>query len=373
VRVAVVGGGIVGLFAARYLEREGAEVSVFEAGTPGAGSVHAAGIIEPTTAYRTNTFAFLRRVVRLWRNGTCTFRGTDARWLLESLRQLERTPVEGAEAAMRELATTSIAEYRAMAEERNDFDFADRGLVERYDDPRHFAEERADAEARRSVVPVEVRPEGPAGSLFFPEVAWLHTERFVDRIVKELPRSRFVRQRVVRVGLDGTVGAGATSSRFDAVLACTGVSCRRLGVPLTGVRGYGWHARSRARLDQATIHVDRGIALVPFPQEVKVTGGWDFDLSDGLGHVDSVLAAVRRVIAIDELLDFKEGSRPCTPDGLPTAGRRDRLVVATGGFRLGWSFAPGLGRHAARLALGRERNEPFLARFCGGLRSGNVG
>ena len=34
--VAIVGGGLVGLFAALYLAREGADVVVFEAGDPGA-------------------------------------------------------------------------------------------------------------------------------------------------------------------------------------------------------------------------------------------------------------------------------------------------------------------------------------------------
>jgi glycine/D-amino acid oxidase-like deaminating enzyme len=48
------------------------------------------------------------------------------------------------------------------------------------------------------------------------------------------------------------------------------------------------------------------------------------------------------------------------------------LVVATGGFRLGWSFAPGLGRHAARLDVGHVDNDPFLARYCGTLRSGDL-
>lgn len=360
----------MGLFAAWYLEREGADVSLFEEGALGAGSVHAAGIIEPATAYRTNTIAFLRRVWRYWRSGTCTFRGVDARWLVESARQLERPPPAEAEDTLRELSSTSVGAYRALAGERNDFDYAERGLVERYDDPTHFAEETAVALARKASVPVEVRSEGRAGSLVFPEVSWLDTERFVDRISRELTKSHVVRRQVHRVQLDGTVSVDGATDRFDAVVVCAGVSCRRLGVPLTGVRGYGWRVRSRDRVGSATIYVDRGIAVVPFAQELKVTGGWDFDLSTDPAHARTVLEAARRVVTIDAISDFKQGSRPCTPDGLPTVGRRERAIVATGGFRLGWSFAPGLGRRAARLALGSEANEPFLARFCGSLRSG---
>ncbi len=159
-KVAVVGGGIVGLFTAYHLEKEGVDVTLFEEGAPGAGSVHAAGIIEPQTAYRTNTISFLRRVWRFWKGGTCTFRGVDPSWLVETLRQLERTPLEGMETVLRELAETSLAQYAALALERNDFDYTELGLIERFDDPTHFAEERDLAISRRSVVPVEVREEG---------------------------------------------------------------------------------------------------------------------------------------------------------------------------------------------------------------------
>jgi len=363
----------VGLFSAWYLEREGADVTLYEPGPLGAGSVHAAGIIEPATAYTTNTFSFLRRVWRFWRSGTCTFRSADPRWLVESAHQLERPTPAGAEEVMRELSNTSVELYRALAEEKNDFDSGTGGLLERFDDRAHFSEEVALALARRAEVPVEVRAEPDAGSLFFPQVSWLHTERFVERLAAELHRTEVVRQRVGRVGLDGTLTTGPTTSRFDAVIACTGVSCRRLGVPLTGVRGYGWHAVAAEPVERSTIFVDRGIAVVPLGAGVKVTGGWDFDLSASPRHSRSVFQAVRRAVPLRSIVDFKEGSRPCTPDGLPTVGRSGQLVVATGGFRLGWSFAPGLGRRAAQLALGQIGDDPFLARYCGALHAGSVG
>ena len=371
--VAVVGGGIVGLLAAWNLEKEGADVTLFEEGALGAGSIHAAGIIEPMNAFRTNTFAFLRTVWRFWRRGTCTFRSVDARWLFDSLRHLERDPPAAAADCLREMAQTSVADYQAFADGRNDFAYTPLGLVEPYDDPAHFSEERETALARQSLFPVEVRErKGFAGELYFPDASWLHTEQFVARLAGELKRTRVVRQRVHRVEIDGTVSADSARSRFDAVVVCTGVSCRKLGVPLTGVRGYGWHARSRSPVDRATIFVDRGIAVVPFATEVKVTGGWDFDLSNRPYHSRQVLASAQQVHALDEVLDFREGSRPCTPDGLPTVGKQGQVVVATGGFRLGWSFGPALGRHAALLALGRTRNDPFLARFATSLHSATL-
>ena len=369
-KVAVVGGGIAGLFAAWYLQRENAEVALFEPGPLGAGSIHAAGIIEPSTAYRTNTLSFLRRVVRLYRNGTCRFRSADPRWLAESLRQFERAPPPGAEAVIGEISSVSVAAYRQFADRANDFGYAAGGLIERFEDPAHFAEERAEALARQAKVPVEVREHGRVGELFFPEVSWLHTEKFVDRMRRELPAVEVVPKAVDRVALDGSVVVEGGTRRFDGVVAATGVGLRRLGVPLTGLRGYGWRTRASGRAEVATILVDRGIAIVPFADETKVTGGWDFDLSTDPRRARGVRDAIERAVPLDGPLDLKQGSRPCTPDGLPTVGRRERLVVATGGFRLGWSFAPGMGRAAARLALGESENDPFLARFCSHLHAG---
>jgi D-proline dehydrogenase len=372
-KTAVVGGGIVGLFTAWYLEREGADVTLFEEGPLGAGSVHAAGIIEPANAFRTNTVEFLRRVWRLWRRGTCTFRQFDGRWLFESLHELERTPADGMDACLREMADTSVARYEALAQEKNDFQYTPSGVLESYDDPRHFTHERDLALARKSYLPVEVREqEGFAGALFFPEVRSLHTEQFAERMARELRATKVVHRRVRRVELDGTVLADASAGRFDAVAVCTGVSCRNLGVPVTGVRGYGWHTRGPRTTSAAVIFEDRGIAAVPFAGELKVTGGWDFDLSTRPYQVESVLRTARGAVPIETILDFKQGSRPCTPDGLPTVGRKGQVVVATGGFRLGWSFGPALGRHAAQLCLDQTRNQPFLARFCGQIHSGNL-
>ena len=145
-----------------------------------------------------------------------------------------------------------------------------------------------------------------------------------------------------------------------------------MGIPLTGIRGYGWHIRTRTPVEVATIAADRGIALVPSAGSLKVTGGWDFDLSTTWSGADQVLDVVRQLIAIDEVVDFSEGSRPCTPDGLPTVGRQGSLVAANGGFRLGWSFAPAMGDWAARLCLGQATNDRFLSRFCGSLHYGRL-
>jgi D-proline dehydrogenase len=363
-RFAVVGAGIVGLFAAYHLRRQGVEVAVFDPLAPGARSVHAAGIIEPTRAYRTNTWAFVRRVAGYLKRGTSTVRSVDLRWLLSSARWLGRDPLPGMEDALARLADRSLEVYAAMAAERNDFDYRREGLLERYRDSRLFRAERASAEARAGRDPVEVNEEpGGGGSLFFPGLGWVHTERAVRRLVAEVGETAFVRRRVDTVATNGTVVTDGSAQRFDGVVVATGIAGRRLGLPLTAVRGYGWHLRSGRAVRCATIFVDEGVALAPFDGDLKATGGWQFDLSDDPSHAAPVLAAVRNVVPDAEVVSFDHGWRPCPPDGLPLVSLHERVAIANGGFRLGWSFAPALGAEAAELVLGQRAADPFLARF----------
>lgn len=367
-KVAVVGAGIVGLFAARALAREGVEVEVFDPAPPGARSVHAAGIIEPTRAYRTNTWEFVRRALHLTRNGTSSWRSVDPRWLLESLRQLGRPEHPGSAAALARLSGRSLAMYAELAEQRNDFEYRREGLLEVYRDPTLFAAERRGAEKLASSVPFEVR-EGTdgAGALFFPTVGWLHTERCVARLVADLAGVRFHRSAVDAIEPEGVVRVAGSATPFDRVVLATGVFARRLGIPLTAVRGFGWHLRSRAPPRCATIDTDTGVALAPFAGDLKATGGWLFDLGSGWSSAAPVLERVRRLVPVEEVVSADHGWRPCSPDGLPVVSRAGNYIVANGGFRLGWSFAPSLGEEAASLAVGTAENDRFLARFSGGL------
>jgi len=56
----------------------------------------------------------------------------------------------------------------------------------------------------------------------------------------------------------------------------------------------------------------------------------------------------------------------------PIVARKDNLVVATGGFRLGWSFAPAIGRYAADLALGKVKSYPHISKYAERLHSGRL-
>jgi glycine/D-amino acid oxidase-like deaminating enzyme len=370
---AVIGGGITGLFAAYHLQKEGASATLYERGELGCDSVHACGIIEPENFYRTNNFEYLRRAWKYWRNGSTSFRSVDRRWLFGYLKWYGRDPSHEAWEKIHQMGLSSFDEYTRMTEQKDDFMFTMGGLVERYETRKGFEAAVKSAKEKTPPVAYEVREEkGWAGVVFFPHMGWLHTELFVKRMERELSKVNIVHKKVDRLAIDGSLSAGGEEKKFDAVIASTGVACRKLGLPLTAVKGYGWHVLPKKKLDVAVIYADRGLAAVPLGEEAKVTGGWDFDLSQRTTHSKLIMERAERLVGIEKVIDFKSGSRPCSPDGLPVVGRKGNVVAATGGFRLGWSYAPAIGKEAVQLALGRTQNDPFLSRFCKAMRTANI-
>ena len=371
--VAVVGGGITGLFAARYLRAEGAVVTLFEQTRPGAGSVHAAGILEGHNYYTINNLRYLRRAYRYLANGSSRFRRVDRRWLGQYLRHFgdELRPEDLARTG--ELGRTSLEEYRRLAEEENDFGFVVGGLEERYDRASLFRDAHRNHEDRSTGERVEVTENGRGGgSLLYPDMGWLDTDRCVQRLVRDLQGVRWERAEVSRIELNGTLSTKGGPHRFDRVVVTAGIACRKMGLPITAVKGYGWKSLGKRPVSRATIFADWGIAAVPLDGVTKVTGGWDFTFAPGPAGAQRLWARARRLMELSAEARVEEGYRPATPDGLPLVGRKGNVAVATGGFRLGWSFGPGLARDAVGLVLDRDREDPFLARFMGSLRAGSL-
>ncbi len=372
-RVAVVGGGITGLFVARYLRSRSVEVTLYERSRMGAGSVHAAGILEGHNYYTINNLRYLRRALRYLGNGSSQVRRVDRRWLSNYLRSFGRTLRPEDLARVAELGSHSLREYAALAESIDDFGFRMGGLTERYEQPRLFQDALRNLRSRPTEERVEVTEEKDGGgSLHYPDMGWLDTDRCIHRLTRELSGVRTAIAEVDSVRLDGTVGSSEGSDPFDRVIVTAGIACRRLGLPITAVKGYGWTAPPVPSLRNAVIFADWGLAAVPLAQGVKVTSGWDFTFSADNRRASALWSRARTLLGSDGNVPVEQGYRPTTPDGLPLVGRRDRLIVATGGFRLGWSLAPGLARHAVDLALDTAPEDPFLSRYCGTLRTGRL-
>lgn len=371
--VAVIGGGVTGLFAALYLRRGGERVTIYERSHLGAGSVHAAGILEGPACQQINNWSYLRTALRHLRTGSSSFRQLDGGWLRSYVRNFGKPLTREDETKVLDMGSFSTKEYKALSERANDFDLSFGGLTEVYDRPGSFQVARAELEGNgedRSALVTELA--NGSGNIHHPNVGWLDTDLLAARLARELEGTEVVIGEVGKLSLNGNVSALGRERRFDTVVLAAGVACRRMGIPVTSLKGFGWRIHAREQPKSAMIFVDSGLCVVPLSQGAKLTGGFDFSFSGSTYRAEALLNRMRQRVGITEVGPVQTGHRPTTPDGLPIVGRHEQVVVATGGFTLGWTLGPGIAHAAAELALGHGREDPFLGRFLHRMKDGDL-
>lgn len=357
-KAVVIGGGVVGLFTAYYLSREGASVTIIDP-HPGERSRAAAGILEFTRfkINRINVPGYPTSYLKMLARGNARIRHLDLKWLAAYVRVYAKEAPREVWEAVKEMGRFSWAEYRRLAEEKNDFDYAEEPLYELVEDVEAEAEE-----LRRDPLQPKFEIAEFAGrqAIAYLEAAKLSTDLAIARLMAEA-KAELVEASAEAVG-DGYAVVRGKRVEGDVVVVAAGVGVAGLlGLPVAPFKGYGFRLRAEARPRGMFIDLaDTGVAVVPLSQWVKATGRFDLDSSQDDSPATRVLAGAEKLLGKAEVVDLAVGYRPCTPDGLPIVERTgERVVVATGACRLGWTFGPALGRYAADLALGRRKETPF--------------
>ncbi len=359
--IAVVGGGVVGLFTAYYLMREGADVVLVEARDVARSSRAAAGVLEFTKfeLNRINVKGYVSRYLKMVISGKAAIRRIDPLWLRIYLKMYGRDPGADVWAFMREMAQFSKKEYFRLAEESNDFELREEPVYEVVEDV-----EREVEALRRD----PLRPRFEVGELdgrrviVYLDAVVVSTDLLAERLIREVSRVKTIRRAAVDLKDGGLVLDGGERLEVDGVVFAGGWWCRQLGVPVAPLKGYGVRAFAAQKPGRPIADFVGGVFVVPFSRWVKITGRFDVDPHPDLKHLDKVLEAARRWVSDFEVFDIAVGYRPCTPDGLPILERRGNAVVATGTCRLGWTYGPAMGRLAAEMALGKRGGTPLTSR-----------
>lgn len=135
-------------------------------------------------------------------------------------------------------------------------------------------------------------------------------------------------------------------------------------VPLGVKRGYHMHyaAEVSARLRHPVVDVENGFLITPMARGIRLTTGVELGLRD-TGKTPVQLAAVepaaRELFPLGARLDDEPwmGCRPCTPDMLPIIGpapRHSGMWFAFGHAHLGLTLGPVTGRLISELMTGSE-------------------
>ncbi len=403
--VAVIGGGLVALCSALYLERSGRAVTVLERATVGSGASRGNGG-QIVTADPLPAPGMVREGLRHWFSPSSAFyihprslpalapflirfaRSANERSYLESFRALDRLN-RAREMLFDELAeigigshfqpTGNLKTFREHVTARREWEAAGRlaelGLSR---EPGEFLDE----DGLRALEPSL----GPAARWGFlrPDVRFGDPSAFVDQLRAHLTeRDVTLREGARVVGLQERgaavrVAQDDTEEEYDQVLIAAGMGSpsllRSLGVrlPLVAGIGYSFTVRPSSMPRYTVLLGEAHVGATPLDSErLRIAGTMELGARPG-ANADARISAIARAAGpfldgVDwaQISDRWAGSRPMTPDGLPYIGRVtgcQRVFVATGHNMLGLSLAPATGHEIARLMTGAGA-EDALAPF----------
>lgn len=392
----VIGGGIVGLSSALYLEQSGWEVTVLDmADFTQNCSYGNAGYICPSHFIPLATPGIVQQGFKWMLNSTSPFYIQPRlswpliNWGLKFIRSAKPEKVAAAAVPLRDIALLSMQCYDDWRKlPAFDFFYEKKGILELFqtDEKAHHAEETVhqakalglDAGLLTAAQVQQLEPHTQViakGAIFFRCDAHCYPNDLMKNLISYL-RNAGVQLRPTEpvTGFEknnGRITAVKTPHAAydaDAIVLATGSWSQplaaQLGLDLPVVAGRGYSvttADERFRINYPSVLMEGRVALTPMDGRTRFGGTMEITsmkVPPRMNRVRGILDAVKRYypafdIPMPAPQDVWYGYRPCSADGLPYIGRSSKLqnlIVATGHSMLGLSLGAGTGRLVAEIA-----------------------
>lgn len=399
-RVAVIGGGIVGICSAYYLRKAGHDVTVIDQSDLSDGcSFGNAGMIVPSHFIPLAAPGMISKGIRWMFDSTSPFyvrprlSGDLIRWGYYFYKHATAEHVCRSIPALKELSLFSKAMYQQLARELPfEFGFEERGLLMLYQN-----EETAHEEAETAVIAnrqgieahvltaTEVQKLEPdvqlnvLGGVYFPGDAHLAPNRLMAELIALLKEmgvrvlgSTLVTDFEIQDSIIKKIIFKDADLDFDEVVVATGswsgavMQKLHIDLPMQAGKGYSFTLPDvEKNVRVPSILLEARVAVTPMGHHLRFGGTMEIG---GLSHsinmnrVRGIVNAIPRYypemrVALPPVEKVWHGLRPCSPDGLPFIGRSKKinnLVIATGHSMMGLSLGPGTGKLVAEL-IAREK------------------
>lgn len=396
--VIIIGGGVVGLSSAWYLQRAGYQVTVLNQGdmlsscsTGNAGYIcpsHVVPLAAPGMVAKglkmmldpkAPFYIRPRMNADLWRWTWLFMQHANHRHLLASREALAGLSLMSQHAREEIEVTTGI-----------EADYTRKGLLMACVSKRHLEQETAESEhaiAMGMEVQIlsseEIRALDPAldmdltGGVLYPGDTHIHPGKWMAGLrevllgdgVQIMPNTT-VTSLVKRGNQVVGVQTSAGEMEADEVVLCGGAWSGELlkkqgfRLPMQGAKGYSFTLDNPPVLPTFPfILADHKVAVTPMGNQLRFAGTLELaglDPSMNLQRLDRIIEVVKQSIPAYRDYDFSgiqpwAGFRPCSPDGLPYIGRwpgLSGLTIATGHAMLGMTLGAGTGQLVSDILTG---------------------
>ncbi|KWR84799.1 MULTISPECIES: FAD-binding oxidoreductase [Pseudomonas] len=412
----VVGGGIVGVCCALYLQREGYRVTLVDPAAPGDSTAKwSCGQMAVSEVIPLSKPGILMKVPGwlLDQRGPLALRPSALPgilpWFLRFVACARHSKIAEIARDMARLTHHVYEDYAPLLDACADKSLlGQRPIIEVFDSPAALVHERPHLELRKSLGFQSEELDGAAigdlepalagkfrHGLLFPDWRAVNdTEGFIAALTESFIAQGGirVRERVKHIDESADRAAGVTladGSRYPAqlVVVAAGTGSRQffeqlgVSIPLAGIAGYqAVLPTPGVDIRHSVIYADGGFCFAPMTRGLQIGGTIEFagpNAEPNFRRAEIILEKARRVLPqLDTAkVEFGVGYRPFLPDTKPVIDRSPRLgnvLMAFGHGQLGLTLGATTGRLVADLAAGRRPAQdlsPFSTRrfaFIGG-------
>jgi D-amino-acid dehydrogenase len=386
----IIGGGIIGLFSAYYLNQSGQEVEILELGDLlDNASFGNAGMIVPSHFIPLAAPGMIEQGIRWMFDSKSPFYVKPSLnpeligWGLKFMKAANKKHVERSAVALRDLSLLSKNLYLDFEKQAGfDFGFADKGILMLFKTPKFEEEERHTAEKAvqlgldaRYLTPDECRKLQPdisldiLGAVHYHCDAHLYPNKLIAGLVKHLEaagvkihRNTPITQIEHTAGKITSVISNDKKFTGDSYVLASGswapavAKLAGLKIPMMPGKGYSFMVNQPEK--QMTIPAllcEARVSVTPMNGSIRFGGTMEIGkINDkiNMNRVTGIQESIPKYFpeiapALPQQKDIWFGFRPCSPDGLPYIGKSSKysnLTVATGHGMMGLSLAPATGK-----------------------------
>ncbi|MFY0686658.1 MAG: FAD-dependent oxidoreductase [Cyclobacteriaceae bacterium] len=386
--VIVIGGGVVGLCSAYYLQQTGYEVTVLEKGRLGEGtSFGNAGMIVPSHFVPLAQPGMIAKGMKWMFDSESPFYVKPRlsfdlfKWGWQFYQHANDRHVTSSAEVLANLNLLSKQCYLELTRDLKGFNVNQRGLV-MYCKTQHALDEEAEIAERAHQIGMkaEVMTSNQLreldanitlnvfGGVYFPQDAFLTPATFMNTmqdVLKKKGVTLIERASIdqFEINHDQVIACHAGERRYPAdqfVIAAGSWSAqlsKQLGINLNMQAGKGYSMTLSDPVEMpaiCSILTEAKVAVTPMNDGLRFAGTMEIgglDLSINHKRVMGIKKSIPEYFPAFKVPDFDEleiwsGLRPCAADGLPYIGRAPKysnLIVATGHGMMGMSMGPATG------------------------------
>ncbi len=408
-KINIVGGGIIGLFSAYYLQEEGHEVHVFDKGDMLDGCSYGnAGMITPSHFVPLAAPGVVAQGVRWMFNASSPFYIKPrldlelAQWLWRFYRSCNKRQAEAVIPTLLDFNLEGKKRYNDFYKNTKlDIKLENRGILMLYKTAKKEKEELETAEKattfgletkllnKQEVNDFETGTETNAlGGVFYPSDAYLYPNILMRELINLLkindvqihtnkPINNFEKKGNKITAIFSNNEKYSAEATIIATGSWSAILLKKLEIRLLLQDGKGYsvtYSKPNEKPNIATILSEAKIAVTPMGNDLRFGGTLELgglnpriDKTRVRGIINSIPQYYPN-IKVDMPSDEKTwfGYRPCSPDGMPYIGRLkgyDNLILASGHAMMGLSLGPATGAMVADLLSGKNIRDDYLKFF----------